>query len=149
MISDLSFRNIRPVAAVWLVLVQAMMALPAFADCDATPKSAVSFSKSIEPIFHTTCAVQGCHVFINPPEELILVEAHSYQYLVNVQSIERPGMKLINPGNPETSYLIHKLRGTHIEAGGVGERMPFQLDPLSNDQISMIATWIKDCSPKN
>ncbi len=58
-------------------------------------------------------------------------------------------MSIFEPGNPEKSYLLHKLRGTHLEAGGKGERMPWGIEPLREDQIALIATWIKDCTPRN
>ena len=74
---------------------------------------------------------------------------YSYTSMVDLWSVEVNTMKVVAPGNPEASYLIHKLRGTHIEAGGVGERMPFQLEPLSEQEIATIVTWIRDCSPNN
>jgi hypothetical protein len=52
----------------------------------------------------------------------------AYRNLVGVPSRE-VDMSLVTPGDPEQSYLVHKLRGTHVtltpRAGErVGERMP-------------------------
>lgn len=137
-------------AAVFALGLAVPLAAPVFAACDvAEAKSTVSFSKTIEPLLDVTCAVAKCHVPINPMEELILQKDLAYHFLVNIKSLEATNLRIVDPGNPEGSYLLHKLRGTHIEAGGMGERMPFDLPPLTDDQIGMIATWIKDCSPRN
>ncbi len=72
----------------------------------------------------------------------------TYLSLVGAQST---GSKLlrIEPGDPERSYLIHKLRGTHLAVGGEGERMPIGFEPLPEGEIRLFADWIKDCSPNN
>ena len=145
-------RNCSAVLSAMLVLSFTMSSVgPAFAaECNvAQAKSEVSFSKSIEPLLDVTCAVAKCHVPINPVEELILQKDLAYHFLVNVRSLEATSLRIVDPGNPEGSYLLHKLRGTHMEVGGMGERMPFDLPPLTEAQIGMIATWIKDCSPRN
>lgn len=72
----------------------------------------------------------------------------TYSFLVNVPSTESRLMR-IEPGIPERSYVLHKLRGTHLAVGGEGERMPIGFESLPEHEIRLIADWIKDCSPNN
>ena len=51
------------------------------------------------------------------------------------------------PGDPENSYLIHKLRG---DADIVGLRMPRNGPPfLTDDQINQVKKWIQDGAKNN
>lgn len=123
--------------------------VPAFAACDVVKaESKVSFKKSIEPVLNDSCALSTCHIQPDEAQDLVLQTGKSYVWMVDVPSFE-VRMKRIAPGDPEASYLVHKLRGTHHEVGGDGERMPFNLDPLTDGQIAEIIAWIKDCSPNN
>ncbi len=72
----------------------------------------------------------------------------TYLSLVGAPSTESKFLR-IEPGDPERSYLIHKLRGTHLAVGGEGERMPIGFEPLAEREIAVFADWIKDCSPNN
>ncbi len=42
-------------------------------------------------------------------------------------------------GNPDASILVQKLKGTHA----VGVRMPIDAPPVPDEQIQMIADWVK------
>ncbi len=55
-------------------------------------------------------------------------------------STGKPGAVRVVPGDPERSYLIHKLEG---RADIVGLRMPRNNGPfLSKGQIAVIKRWI-------
>jgi len=61
---------------------------------------------------------------------------------VNQASTELPSMDRIEPGDHLTSYLWHKINGTHLDVGGAGVRMP-QFGPfLTQPEIDGIAGWI-------
>jgi hypothetical protein len=67
------------------------------------------------------------------------------------QLVNRPGRNagttLVIPGDPENSYLIHKLEG---RPGIVGNRMPNNGPPyLTDGQIRIIRRWIEDGAPNN
>src|SRR5262245_13592902 len=65
----------------------------------------------------------------------------AYANLVNVASRAKPGAVRVIPGDPENSYLIHKLEG---RSGIVGLRMPFSGAPfLTDGQILVIKRWIE------
>ena len=70
---------------------------------------------------------------------LSLVEGVSYQSLVGVASVARPGAIRVTPGSPEASYLLNKVMGTDI----VGDRMP-RLGPyLTEGQVRILRRWIE------
>jgi hypothetical protein len=71
--------------------------------------------------------------------------ASSFAALVNVASIEVPNLDRVAPGNPDNSYLIHKIEGT----AAVGVRMPQGGPFLNQATIDMIRQWITDGAPNN
>jgi hypothetical protein len=64
----------------------------------------------------------------------------AYAMLVNVTSVEVPGLRRIQPGNPDLSYLIQKLEGR----AAVGGRMPLNSPPLPQTTIDVIKQWIRE-----
>jgi hypothetical protein len=78
---------------------------------------------------------------------LNLLHDLAYNQLVNVASTERPSVLRVAPGNPDASYLIHKLEGG---PDIVGLRMPRNGPPfLTNGQIAVIRRWIEVGAPRN
>ncbi|MEQ1504723.1 MAG: hypothetical protein ABMB14_20965 [Myxococcota bacterium] len=59
--------------------------------------------------------------------------------LVDVPS--RIGMVYVAAGDPGSSYLSHKLAGTHLDVGGFGARMPIGL-PLDDAELDLVDGWI-------
>ena len=73
---------------------------------------------------------------------LNLAEGVSYAQLVNVASVSKRGATRVIPGDPDNSYLIHKLEGG---PGLVGNRMPNTGGPyLTAGQIAVIRRWIQE-----
>jgi len=64
-----------------------------------------------------------------------------YTHLTD-KSVEVPRMCRITPCDPENSYLLHKIQGTHLDVGGVGLRMPLEMPPLNQHAIDTVKTWI-------
>ncbi len=71
-----------------------------------------------------------------------------YRSLVDVKSSQSK-LLLVKPGDPESSYLYHKLAGTHLEAGGSGHSMPYQRDLLPTKEMDTIEQWIADDAKDN
>ena len=72
---------------------------------------------------------------------LSLVEGVSYGELVNRVSRDKAGAVRVVPGDPDGSYLIHKLEGRFDI---VGQRMPRTGGPfLTSGQVSIIRRWIE------
>jgi hypothetical protein len=65
----------------------------------------------------------------------------AYGQLVNVPSTGKRDAVRVIPGDPENSYLIHKIEG---RAGIVGQRMPRTTGPfLTPGQVLIIKRWIE------
>src|SRR5262245_44927872 len=71
---------------------------------------------------------------------LNLTHAVAYANLVGVASRTKPGTVRVVAGDPENSYLIHKLEG---RPGIVGSRMPLNGPYLTAGQIEVIRRWIE------
>lgn len=81
-----------------------------------------------------------CHAGANAPLGLRLEHGLSYAMLVGVASAEVPTLLRVAPGDPDDSYLMHKVSGTQ-EVGG---QMPLGLPALPADAIAAIRRWIVD-----
>ena len=60
--------------------------------------------------------------------------------LVGVASVGAPSIDRVVPGDPDSSFLIHKLEGTQ----SAGDRMPLGGPYLDADTIAIIRQWITD-----
>ena len=81
-----------------------------------------------------------------PTGGLNLDSADVYDRLVNAPSIRKAGAILVVPGDPEASYIIHKVEG---RPGIVGGRMPFNGPYLTAGQILILKRWIEIGAPRN
>ena len=102
----------------------------------------VSFSADVQPIFDANCAFPGCHAPpLTDPPSMDLSAGQARASLVGVQSVESP-LERVAPGDSQASYLLHKLLGTQVQAGGSGERMPLGGPYLPDAGIDLIRGWI-------
>ena len=111
-----------------------------------TPNLKPTLSSIQSEIFSQRCI--GCHNGTGPflPRVMNLTEGNSYASLVGVTSIEKPALQRVNPGDPENSYIVHKVEG---RAGIAGARMPFNGTPLTDGQILVIKRWIELGAPND
>jgi hypothetical protein len=106
-------------------------------------------SGTLQPTFQSiqanvfTPVCTGCHAGAAAPLGLRLEEGASYALLVNAPSVEVPELRRVQPGNPNTSYLIQKLEGTAARGG----RMPLNQPALPGETIAVIRQWIADGAP--
>jgi hypothetical protein len=113
---------------------------------------AVSFTNDIQPILAGGCAFSGCHGTTNAnpaAKPMVLTTGQAYDNIVNVFAAQLTTMRRITPGQPDNSYLIHKLQGTHLGVGGFGNRMPAGQPALSQTTINLIRTWVANGAPRN
>jgi hypothetical protein len=138
-----------------LLLALAVPSLIAAAACDEklsdlagpTPNLEPSFASIQREIFQTTDSsgrvlCTGCHTNVGrtPAGGLNLLPDFAHSQLVNVPSRDKPGAIRVIPGDPENSYLIHKLEG---RPGIVGLRMPRTAGPyLTEGQMMILKRWI-------
>ena len=111
-----------------------------------TPDLQPTFSSIQQNIFNTTDssgrqACITCHIAGGPGGFMPLTENVSYGNLVGRTSPNKPGAVRVIPGDPDNSYLIHKLEGA---PDIIGQRMPRTGGPyLTEGQIRIIRRWIE------
>jgi hypothetical protein len=118
-----------------------------------TPQLRPAFSSIQAQIFENSDssgrpACVSCH---NTPNRffvgrLVLEHDVAYDNLVNVPSVLKPSEMRVVPGDPERSYLIHKLEGRPTITGA---RMPLNGPYLTNGQIDVIKRWIEEGAQNN
>lgn len=98
-------------------------------------------------VIGSTCG--GCHGGVGAAGLAGLNDCNTgYAALVDVAATEIPTMDRIEPGNPATSWVMHKLDGTHTAftascvSGFCGSRMPLGGDPLSPAVRDALRQWI-------
>jgi len=106
------------------------------------PPSAPTLAELSREVFTPNCAFAGCHGGANPSAGLSLVADRIAGQLIGVTS-PTSGMKRVDPGNPEGSYLLKKVRG---DAGIRGAQMPLG-GTLSAAEIEKIRAWIAAGAP--
>lgn len=100
------------------------------------------FQQIQDTIFTPICT--QCHIGAGAPQGLRLDAANSYAMIVSVPSNEVPALMRINPGNPDSSYLVQKIQGNAAQ----GVRMPANGPPyLSQAQIDLIRGWVAAGAP--
>lgn len=112
-----------------------------------TPNLQPTLSSIQREIFDTTDssgrqACTNCHTSVgrNPSGLMDLRSGAAHNSLVGVTSPAKPGATRVIPGDPENSYLIHKLEG---RTGIVGTPMPRGNTLLTAGQILVIKRWIE------
>lgn len=118
-----------------------------------TPNLEPTFSSINQNIFQATdssgrAACTQCHNDVGSRfNGLNLSGSNGYGQLVNVPSTQKQGVLRVAPGNPDASYLVHKLEG---RSDIVGQRMPRTAGPfLTEGQIMVIRRWIELGAPNN
>ena len=102
-----------------------------------------------EYIFDKSCASSTCHASPANSGSLSLEYGLSYDDLVGIApqnpAAADAGMKLVDPGNPENSFLLTKLMGPGPDQGA---RMPFGGGMIHDGKIDAIRTWIEAGAPE-
>lgn len=146
----------------------------------ADASTAVSFAADIQPIFQGSCGVSGptCHgqfgggsaqnLYLAEP----MVSDDGYgdagailEGIVRMTSLEAPTMDIVTPGDPSSSYLMHKVNGdmcaiisdcAPITASlpssitmPCGVRMPQTGAPLGPSEATLIWDWIEQGAKNN
>ena len=131
------------------------------AACDEPLRDVTGPSPNLQPTFQsiqaeilettdlagrTSCIT--CHTNQGrQPAANLNLRTDPYAALVNAPSRLKPGAVLVVPGDPESSYLIHKVEG---RSGITGLRMPFNGPPyLTDGQILVLRRWIEIGAPND
>ena len=132
-----------------------------FSGCDENLSSLTGPTPNLKPTFTSInaeifqssdssgrSACVGCHQPGGVAGGVLNLRSEvAYANLVGVAARLQPGAIRVVPGDPDNSYLIHKLEG---RAGIFGLRMPQNGPPyLTEGQILVIRTWIRDGANNN
>ena len=114
---------------------------------EAPSGPAFTFAQVQAQIFTPTCAKAGCHTASAASGELVLEAGRSYGEIVNRPAVGNGSLDRIEPGDPERSYLIKKLRG---DPDITGDRMPLD-NPgaLTREQLDGLVGWVLAGAPNN
>lgn len=111
---------------------------PAYGQDSPTPPIE-QLEKRVQSIFDRSCARAGCHAGPRPQQGMNLSPSAFYESTVEQPSREKPSLLRVHPGEPDSSYLIHKVEGrSDIKRAA----MPLTGEELSDEEISTIRTWI-------
>jgi uncharacterized protein (TIGR03118 family) len=106
----------------------------------APPPQTITLTQLQSTIFTPRCS--SCHSGNGaslPGSMNLTSAAASFTSLVNVTSEKNPPLKRVLPGQPNDSYIIHKLEGTDL---GATNRMPLGGPFLDQATIDTVRTWI-------
>jgi methionine-rich copper-binding protein CopC len=111
---------------------------------DSAPAGGITadFQSIQDNVFTPICS--KCHIGASAPEGLQLDAAHSYNLLVGVPSAEQPNLLRVKPGDPDDSYMVHKIEGL---SGIDGGQMPLNETPLPQATIDAIRQWTTNGAP--
>ena len=117
---------------------------------ETVPEEYSTYHAIQEYVFDKSCANSACHAAPANIAGLNLTYANSYEEIVgetpeNVAAAAS-GMKLIDPGNPENSFLLTKLITPIAQEHGA--RMPLGSSVLHDGKIDAIRKWIAAGAPQ-
>lgn len=101
----------------------------------------VTWKGRVLPLLQANCG--GCHGGANPQGALDLNTEEAFDRLMQASG-QKPELKLVQPGQPDKSYLWLKLAG---DGSIIGSRMPIDplgggVRPLTDAELNDIQTWI-------
>ena len=124
-----------------LLIIGAVVLVGCGAEVPDVPEEApVSYSAHLEPLVIAHCL--GCHDSEEPKAKLVLDPGEGYGQLVGRRSIQKPEMTLVEPGDPDASYLWLKLQHRAPE----GKGMPRTLTgtkKLRPAELELYRRWIE------
>jgi hypothetical protein len=95
------------------------------------------------------CGRDTCHSSVGPLHDLSFAPGETLGFLVGVApnnaDADAAGKLRVDPGNPDNSFLLDKLRGK-LDSGE-GARMPLGLKSLKGSRIRLIEDWIAAGAP--
>lgn len=102
-----------------------------------------SFAQLQQEIFTPNCAQAGCHGGAKPALGLDLSAGTAFENIVNVPSAESDGLDLVEPGEPEASYIVAKLFKPWWDPH------PYGQPRLSNASMQRLRQWIAEGAQNN
>lgn len=121
-------------------LILCLLVIAGLAGPVAAQPDQAALEARVAELFARSCARSGCHAGPVPQMEMTLTPEQFAASTIGVPSRERPELLRVHPGEPDSSYLMMKVRG---DADIVGVQMPLTGDRLSEDEIATLEDWIR------
>lgn len=122
---------------------------PAEAEAEAPTMTAV-----MTEVLAPRCTFSSCHSAPTVAAKLDLSPEHACSALVKTASCLFPQQMLVVPGDPDASFLMHKLTGAHLTdlpdgacSSSTNAPMPFGGSALPADEIELVRAWITNGAP--
>ncbi len=110
-----------------------------------TPNPSATFTRVQNEVFTPSCAIAGCHASLGAQQGMSLAAGSAYGNTVRVRSVEQPALYRVDPGSPNTSYLVKKLRG---DPDITGLQMPAG-GTLTPAQLQLVVDWVSRGAPSD
>lgn len=137
-----------------LVLLTSLMACQEDSQGSTPATGAPGYLQLHEAYLANSCGAGACHggeqgimgLSFDDPE---LAYARLIDGTPKMGAAAATGLWLVAPGDPQASYLFHKLTRTNgdLLADDLGARMPLSLSAASDEVITAIESWIEAGAP--
>jgi hypothetical protein len=108
---------------------------------------AFTFAQVQARIFTPTCVKSGCHDAATASGGMVLQAGRAYGEIVNRPATGNGSFDRIEPGDPDRSYMVKKLRG---DPDITGDQMPLDAPgSLTREQMDGLVGWILAGAPNN
>lgn len=119
---------------------------------DSTADGGAVAYADIQAIWDAHC-VDACHEVGGQWGTFLDLSAGSHARIVGVASPQFMDLAHIEPGDPDASYIWHKINGTQVMAGGSGVMMPsprpgMEVTVLTQAELDTIEAWINANAPE-
>ena len=103
----------------------------------------VSFASDVLPIFEDKCVY--CH-HPDSASGVDLTDPFGPQGIVDRPNSWKGSSftLLVDPGNPDNSFILHKVSERDLDPEVEGQPMPIEIPALTAGEIDVVATWIDD-----
>lgn len=144
-----------------ILVAMLVIAAPACASADSTATSEPmepSFQNVVEQVLIPKCTFAQCHSDTTGAASLDLTADSACIALVDKPSCLFPDRMRVLPGNPDESFLFHKLAGEGLDEAPAGDcglgaghatnqRMPLGASEISEDELVLLRAWIAAGAP--
>jgi hypothetical protein len=142
-----------------------------YATCYKPSTKSVSFKSDVLPVFEQSCSLSmSCHGTASSPTTSAGYQPYLgktsmdttpsdvskiLMLIVGQPSPTATNEKIVDPGHPETSFLMQKMDGTvmcssiQCISAGCGTSMPQNVEPLPAATRDKIRDWIKQGAQNN
>ena len=114
-------------------------------DPAVAPSLEPTLSNLYEAVFLPSCTFNACHGLSGQAAGLNLQAPDLHAELLGHEVLANPGMSLVEPGDPDSSWLYQIMSSCEpaLDGGGVAAHMPRNAPVLLSDEaVALVREWI-------